>query len=248
MQTLLDMQNELTSRLGVASNSTKFPLSRIKTLVKDAHLWATSLFPFRELTLETDVLFSAGTTSSFITGAKDFTYPTAYRSNSVWLIFIGSNEYKKRNFDDLLRYALANPNSAKRRFADLGRKYIVFPTPTSGTLKVYGQQQATQLSADGDTTIFSSANDEGNEAIVLKAFQTATNNQPVRVRGGVLIGLEGQAIDILSKIFAVQKDNSQFDLPMAKPIFDVPDFFPTRKTNPVLSFSNIGSGDNDSDF
>ena len=136
MQTYLEMQTELIARLGVASNSTKFPTARIQTLIKDAHLWATALYPFRELTLKTDVA-TTGVSSSVLSGASEHTYPAAYRSNSIWMIFIGSDEYKKRNFDDLLRYALNNTNSIKRRYADIGRKYYVFPNPAaSQTMKV----------------------------------------------------------------------------------------------------------------
>lgn len=216
MQTYLEMQTELISRLGVASNSTKFPTSRIQSLIKDAHLWATALYPFRELTLETDVS-TTGTSSTVLPNATEFTYPAAYRSNSIWLIFIGTNEYLKRNFDDLLRYSLNNPNSIKRRFADFGRKYYVFTSPAvSQTMKVYGQQQATQLSSSGDKTIFSDANDDGNEAIVLKAMAVA-QNKPDK---------EQEAIIRLTKIFSDQKGKAQFDVPMAKPMFNVPNFFP----------------------
>jgi hypothetical protein len=238
MQTFLQMQTEMTSRLGVATNSTKFPLARIKLLLQDAHLWATALYPFRELTLETDVLASTGVTSTYIAGAKDFTYPATYRSNSIWMIFIGSNEYLKRNFDDLLRYVLNNSTSNKRRYADLGRNYIVYPSPSTGTLKVYGQKQATQISADGDTTIFSSANDEGNEAILNKAISVAKNDK----------SKEQDAVMTLTKLFSDQKDKAQFDKPMAKPIFDVPDFFGGGRNTLINQNWQQSDDNNDEDF
>lgn len=238
MNTYLEMQTELISRLGVASNSTKFPTVRIQTLIKDAHLWATALYPFRELTLKTD-LATTGISSGVMPGASEHSYPAAYRSNSIWLVFIGTDEYRKRNFDDLLRYALQNTNSVKRRYADLGRKFYVFPTPAvSLTMKLYGQQQATQLSADGDKTIFSDANTDGNEAIVLKAEAVAKGKSEK----------EQQAVALLTKVFADQKDKSQLDVPMAKPIFDVPDFFGGGRNSIIAANWSQTDDNNDDDF
>lgn len=238
MQTYLEMRNELISRLGVATNSTKFPSSRIQTLIKDAHLWATALYPFRELTLQTN-LATTGISSTVMPGASEHSYPAAYRSNSIWMIFIGTNEYRKRNFDDLLRYALNNPASIKRRYADLGRKFYMFATPANGqTMKLYGQQQATQLSGDGDKTIFSDANDDGNEAIVLKA-EAVAKQKPDK---------EQQAVILLTKVFSDQKDKGQFDVPMAKPFLDVPDFFGGGRSSVMPNWQNQEDNNSQDDF
>jgi hypothetical protein len=208
MQTYSEMQAELTSRLKVAANSTEFPTSRIQSLIKDAHLWATSLYPFRELT-------DPKTTTT--NGEENYDYPSTYRSNSIWMLFVDGKEFHKKNWDGYIRWKTRYPTlTSKRIFADMGRQYFIFPKPVTGkVLDIYGQVQATQFSASGNTSIFSLSNEEGNEAIILKALAVAKNDN----------AKEQEAVGLLTKIFATQKDNGQFEQPLNTPLFNVPDFF-----------------------
>lgn len=228
MQTYGEMQTELTSRLGVASNSTKFPPARIQTLIKDAHLWATALYPFRELTVPK-------TTTG--TGNNYYDYPPEYRANSIQFIYVNNLPYRKRAYQDFLEYVRLNPSGTKRRFADLNRLYFLHPVPAIGAvIDVYGQVQATQFVNSGDKSIFSDANDDGNEAIILKA-EAVAKGKPDK---------EQQAVIILTKIYSDQKDKGQFDLPMAKPIFDVPDFFGGGIS--AVNFQRTEDDSDDDDF
>lgn len=207
MQTYLEMQTELTSRLGVASSSTKFPSSRIQTLIKDAHMWATALYPFRQLTTVQTITSDGG---------EDFPYPDAIRIGSIWAIYVNDLPFRKKRWEDYLEWKRLYPSSTKRIFAELGTNYYIHPTPAAGLdIDTYGQVRATQLSADGDLTIFSNSNEEGNEAIVLKAMSVAKNDP----------NKAAEAVALLTKIFADQKDSSQFEQPLNKQLFDVPDFF-----------------------
>lgn len=207
METFLEMYSELQERLLVSSSSTIYNIDRCKKLIQQAHLWATALYPFRELT---DPLYTS------TDGSDLYDYPEEYRSNSIWLIYIDGKPYRKKQLEDFLEYRRKNPNSTKRIFADLPRQYLVFPKPASGkTLDVYGQLQANQIVNNTDKTIFSNSNTEGNEAIIMKAESVAKKD----------LDLKNQAIEILTKIYSEQKDNSQFEQTLDKPFFNVPDFF-----------------------
>lgn len=207
MQTYLEMVDELRSRLGVAANSTKFPTTRLQTLIKDSHLWCTALYPFRELTVPK-------TTTT--TGDEYYDYPDEYRSFSIWALYVDGKPYRKKTFQSFYEYKRNYSTTTKRIFSDMARQFFLFPIPAAGlALDIFGQIQATQFAADGDKSIFSLSNDDGNEAIVLRAMGVAKGDQ----------NKISEAVGILTKIFSDQKDNSQFDQPLNTPMFVIPDFF-----------------------
>lgn len=213
MQTYLEMRTELQSRLGVSSNSSKYPSSRIQQLIKDSHMWATSLFIW-------DPLVKARKTSSVI-NQEYYDYPSDFRTNTIIELELDGTEYDRKNYETYKDYKRNHPNSTDTKiFANFGRQYFIFPIPTvanSNTLVVWGAIQATQLSADGDTTIFSLSDEQGNEAIVQKALAVA-KNEP----GGAD---EKSAIAILTNMFDKQQKAKQNDQIIERPRFNVPDFF-----------------------
>lgn len=211
MQTYLEMQSELTSRLKVSSNSSLFPPSRIQTLIKDAHMWATSLFIWQELV--------RAKTTSTIANHEYYDCPVEFRTGTIVMIEIDGKEYDRKNFEDFRDYRRNNPTSTTRIFANYARQFFISPIPTvtgSGNMDVWGAIQAPQLVLSTDKTIFSGNNDEGNEAIVKKAMAVAKNDA----------SQEKDAIGILSILNQKQQSLLQRDQRIQHPKFIVPDFFP----------------------
>src|SRR3990172_8360780 len=106
MQTYSEMQTELLARLMASTNSTLFPTARIQTLIKDAHLWATSLYLWPQL--ERDKYTSTN-------GYYYYDYPTDFRTDSISRIIIDDKEYDRKAFEDWLDYKLNKYLPAKIR-------------------------------------------------------------------------------------------------------------------------------------
>src|SRR3990172_3109899 len=104
MQTYSEMQTELLARLMASTNSTLFPTARIQTLIKDAHLWATSLYLWPQL--ERDKYTSTN-------GDYYYDYPTDFRTDSISRIIIDDKEYDRKAFEDWLDYKLNNSTDNK---------------------------------------------------------------------------------------------------------------------------------------
>ena len=209
------MQTELLARLMASTNSTLFPTARIQTLIKDAHLWATSLYLWPQL--ERDKYTSTN-------GDYYYDYPTDFRTDSISRIIIDDKEYDRKAFEDWLDYKLNNSTDTNTRiFADFGRQIFIFPTPGTGTdnFDIWGSIQATQLSASGDKTIFSDHDDSGNEAIVKKALSVAI----AKIDKKLSQAEESEATNILSRIFRKVLQRQQRDQRKDHPQFDIPNYY-----------------------
>lgn len=216
MQTYGEMQSELVSRLQVANNSTLFPTSRIQTLIKDAHLWATSLYIWLDLV--------RAKTTSTRSGHEYYDYPTEFRTDTIVMIEIDGEEYDRKNFEDFRDYRRNNATSKKKIYSNYGRQFFISPIPTvdgSNNMDVWGAIQAPQLTLSTDYTIFSRNNDSGNEAIVKKAQAVAVEPKDPNKAAK----LETDAIGLLTLIFQKQQNTLQRDQRIQHPQFDVPDFF-----------------------
>jgi len=219
MQTYTELQSELLSRLQVADNSTLYTTTRIQTLIKDAHLWVTSIYLWPQL--ERDKYTSTNGTDYY------YDYPSDFRTDSIIRIIIDDEEYDRKAFEDFLDYKLNNATDTDTKiFADYGRQIFIFPTPAAGTdnLDVWGQVQATQLSSGTDKTIFSDHDQTGNEAIVKKALSVAiakTDKQLSTLE-------ETEAKTILATIYNKILQRQQRDARLDHPRFNVPDYFAGR--------------------
>src|SRR3990167_9488631 len=147
MQTYSQMQTELLSRLMASSSSVVYTTTRVQNLIKDSHMWATSVYLWPQL--ERDKYTSTNGTDWY------YDYPTDFRTDSISRIIIDDEEYDRKAFEDLLDYKNKYPtDTSKKIFADFGRQIFLFPLPAAGTdnLDVWGHIQATQLSAPSDET------------------------------------------------------------------------------------------------
>jgi hypothetical protein len=97
-------------------------------------------------------------------------YPEGWKSDSIRLLTIGGKRVDKKNFYKFQQFIEDNPSDDERIFSDYNRRYYVNPRiDLSGTITVWGQYSPFfDTSLPGETTVFSSNEEEGNEAIVEK--------------------------------------------------------------------------------
>jgi len=134
--------------------------------IKDASNWATALhkWPFTEQRDQ----------STSWAGIEETAYSSLtvkYRTDSIRMLSIGGKRLRKLNFEDYQIFREEEPTGDDRVFSDFSRVIYINPyADVSGTLAVYGQYtpslDVTDLTA---TTVFSTYDEEGNEAIVEKA-------------------------------------------------------------------------------
>src|SRR3990167_3876539 len=133
--------------------------------IVDAHNWASAYhkWPFTEKRDQ----------STAWTGSEETDYTSlgvGFRTDSIRLLMIGGKRFQKLNFEDYQIFKEEQPSSNERVFSDFGRTlFINTVADASGSLIAYGQYtpalDPTDLTA---TTVFSSYDEEGNEALVEK--------------------------------------------------------------------------------
>lgn len=228
MITREDMEDELTSQLQVAANSSLFTSARKTSLIQNAYEWATNMFVWPDL-----VKAKTGSTKA---NYEYYDYPSEFRSNTIMRLVIDSNSYDRKNYEDYLQYKEDNSTTTKKMFSSYGRFFFVNPTPSSngsGNMDIWGAVQADSLDDSTDTTIFSYNNPEGNEAIVQRAFGVALKRiNPQQSKDEV-----EAAIATLAKLNADQWKATQRDQRLDHPKFDVPNYFGNNRSAGIGKFA-----------
>ena len=170
MNTLLSIRTAIQDDLTVGDESTLYSPNLIDRAINRAYLKVAALFPWPELQ-------DALKTSTQV-NQEYYDYPVTWRSNSIWKVAINNERYGEDpdgsplSFDDYLNWKEDNPDSTEKKWANQWRRFFVWPVPTTaGTnnICVWGIKVVTELSADGDDTVFSYSTPEANEAIELEA-------------------------------------------------------------------------------
>lgn len=164
LNTIGDLMNEVLVRSGVSTTTTAsgglYTDTILNSWVNSAHRWASSYkkWPFTE-----------GRVSTTYAGSEEIAYPENFKSDSIRFITIGGERFQKTNFEDYQIFRDEQPDADDKIFSDFSRIYFINPSAdASGTLWAYGQYLVGSLDVTdlGATTIFSNAEEEGNEAIV----------------------------------------------------------------------------------
>lgn len=226
MDTLLEMETSLTSKLMVAANSTIFTPTAKRTAISDAYRWAAGLFMWEEFLKAEDT--DSGLNQEY------YDYPLRFRTGSIVQLEYNGEEYDRKSWEDYLAHKRDNSSSTKKIFANYGRQYFIYPKPAQAIVKgitIWGSTQPAPITADGATTIFSYSEPEGNEAIVQRAL-----GQLIREKNAKRAAEETkEATATLTRIYQLQLDRRQRDQRLNRPQFEVPDFFETGR-----SVTNIG--------
>jgi len=214
MITRADLEAELLEQLLVADNSTLYPSTRLTSLVQNAYIWATQLVIWHDLV-------RAVYTSSVAT-INYYDYPDEFRSESIVRLEVAGEKSARKNFEDYLDFKNRNPTSTKRIFASFGRQYFISPTPLANNLEItlWGAVQADALALSTTKTIFSDNKQDGNEAVVRKAFSVAIKRSDPNLSKSE----EQEAMVLLLRLAKAENDNTQRNQRLNHPMFNVPDF------------------------
>lgn len=160
-----DIKTEILVRSGKDTTSAWISESFLNDWINQAHRWAAGYkkWPMTE-----------GRTSTTYASVEEWNFE-GYRADSFRLLQVGGKRYQKLNFEDYQIYKEENPDGIEPIYSDYGNTlFINTVSGGSGTLTAYGQYMPADI-PDGDendnsSTVFSSGNDEGNEAIVEKVL------------------------------------------------------------------------------
>lgn len=132
-------------------------------------------------------------------------FTVSFKADSIRILQIGGKRLEKRSFEDFLIMREERPSAKDRVFSDFGRVLYVNPgADVSGSIAAFGQY-APQIDPTDDsaTTIFSTFDEEGNEAIVEKMTEYMKRREHIPDEAE----LHGQRTDlILQKVWKKMQD------------------------------------------
>lgn len=107
------------------------------------------------------------------TGAEEIPYTDFtidYKADAIRLLQIGGKRLQKTSFEDYQKFREEEPTANDRIYADYARTLFINPNAdVSGTIAAFGQYTPQIDPTDATaTTMFSTFDEEGNEAIVEK--------------------------------------------------------------------------------
>lgn len=166
------------------STTTGFYTDQILTTwCSNAHAWAASRYkwPFTEGRYST----TSASLGSNEDGYTTLNYPEGFRSDSIRRLSIGGKRFKKKNFYKFAEFIEDNPADTSDIFTDFARVVYINPNAgdRSGTVTAWGQINIAPLASDNGiqdpsaVTVFTDAENEGNEAIVEKMISYALERE-----------------------------------------------------------------------
>lgn len=107
------------------------------------------------------------------TGAEEIPYTDFtidFKADAIRILQIGGYRLEKKNFEDYQTFREEEPSANDRIFSDFGRTLFINPNADlSGTIAAFGQYTPQIDPTDATaTTVFSTFDEEGNEAIIEK--------------------------------------------------------------------------------
>lgn len=151
----------------------------LTTWASNAHAWAASRYkwPFTEGRYST----TSASLGSNEDGYTTLEYPDGFRSDSIRLLTIGGKKFFKKNFYKFRDFLEDNPQDTTNLFTDFARRVYINPgaASLSGTVTAWGQINPVPFASDAgiqvptDLSLFTDAENEGNEAIVEKMISYA---------------------------------------------------------------------------
>lgn len=218
MDTFSQLQAAVYSDLTAGTESTLFDATTVKRNINRAYRKAGALFRWPET--------EDAKKTSTVNGQEYYDYPNTWRPDSVWKLEIDGVDYgDPLVFKDYL-YEKENdlPSGLEKIWSNQWRRFFVYPIPTSSgsyNISVWGQKVVDELVADADTTIFSYAMPECNDAIVMEAVAICKAKGDQK-NDGEFISMEGKQV-LLSAWSKIKQENMKYE--KTQPFFEVPDFF-----------------------
>lgn len=163
--------------------------SMLQGWLKNAHMAVTAYHKWPATEGRNSTTFASYVTNE--DGYLQGVYPEGWKSDSIRSLTIGGKKVTKVDFYKFQKFMEDNPNDSARIFTDRARVIYLNPRiDLSGTVTAWGQYtpilDVTDLTA---TTVFSDADEEGNEAIVetMTSYLFRRESPSVSAKGGNLV-------------------------------------------------------------
>jgi hypothetical protein len=178
IKTFGDIKTSVIVKLGISTTTSSYYTDTIiNNWIFEGARWATSFskWPLTEGRLST----------TFVAGTEEWGFE-GLKAETVRFLKIGTERFRKLNFDDYQIFREEESSSTERVFSDFGRILFINPkTDASGTLAVYGQYAPKEMDVTSGAspseitadTVFSASEQEGNEAIVEKVLSYAMTSE-----------------------------------------------------------------------
>lgn len=222
MDNLADIRAAVQDDLTTGDESTLFSPNLIDRAINRAYRKVGGLFPWPEL--------QDAKKTSTQANQEYYDYPQNWRSNSVWKVSIDDERYGEDpdgsplSFDDYLNFKENYPDSTEKKWSNQWRRFFVWPVPTTqgdNNLVIWGIKVVGSLSEDSDTTVFSYATPEANEAIQLEAV-AILKSKTEDDKSAQFKSSEAKQI-LIGAWSKISKEMAKYEKNM--PFFEVPDFF-----------------------
>lgn len=166
-----DIKNDVIVKLDIATTTSYYTDAILDDWIQQAERWATGYkkWPMTE-----------GRQSTTYTSASEEWQFEGLRADSIRIMQIDGKRFEKLNFEDYQIFREERPDDNDRVFTDHGRLVFINPkNGLSGTLTVWAQYAPAPLDVTDLTseTIFSTANEEGNTAIVEEVLSYAYSRE-----------------------------------------------------------------------
>lgn len=165
LNTAGDIYTEVLVRNNRTTTDSFITDAMLQDWLRMAHVWASSYkkWPMTE---------ARDRTATF-SGTEELPYTSlgvSYKADSIRMLQVDGKRFQKLNFEDYQMFRESRPDGNDRVFSDYDRILFINPTAdVSGTVTTWGQYQPTIDPTDlAATTVFSTRDEEGNEALVEK--------------------------------------------------------------------------------
>lgn len=216
MKTRAKLIKRFDTRLKLAKNSTLFSSDDKNDFVNDAIVYVNGLhkWPQREMC----VTYVSGTEAGY--GYYDYpNSPVQFSAGSIRTLVIDNIQYQQKDYYDLMKLLRdePNPSSDIHYFANFGSWFFIYPVININGLeiKATGVTQASPLTNDTDTTIWSDDMEQLNEAVVSMMLYYATGQDKH-------LSLANSLSEQVWSKYVIEK---QKDVPLDRPFLKVIDFF-----------------------
>src|SRR3990167_5351395 len=165
LNTIGEIKDEFLVRGQVSTTAAFYSDAILNSWIDQGHKWASGYkkWPFGEGRVSTTYASLVTDEDGLLAGE----YPEGWKPDSIRMLRIGGKAFQKTQFYQFTKFFEDNPESDKKLFSDYGRRYYVNASAGSGTVVVWGQfTPSLDLTDTSATTVFSSAAEEANGAIV----------------------------------------------------------------------------------
>lgn len=165
LRTTSDIINEVLVRNNRTTTDSFITDAMLQDWLRDGNNYATTQYKWP--------LSEVRDKSTAWTGAEEVPYTDFtidFKADAIRILQIGDKRLEKTQHEDYLKFREEQPSANDRIYADFGRTLFINPNAdVSGTIAAFGQYTPQIDPTDAtSTTMFSTFDEEGNEAIVEK--------------------------------------------------------------------------------